>query len=284
MIEGQEGVSWPQWEALGRAAEDAGLDGLFRSDHYAAIGRPGPRGPLDAWGTIAALGAITSTIRLGTLVSPVTFRSASVLAKLVTTADHISNGRAELGIGAGWFEAEHLAYRFAFGTAPERLDELDRQLPEIVRQWTGADDVWPKPVQQRPPIIVGGRAKPRTVRAAIAYADEYNTPCTTVGEASARRQILEDAARAAGRRPLRFSIMTSCVVGRDRTEVEDRLAAYRAVTGKDAPPICGTTDDVVEQLRAYASAGVDRAMLQHLVHEDVEMVGVLGEVAARLRA
>jgi alkanesulfonate monooxygenase SsuD/methylene tetrahydromethanopterin reductase-like flavin-dependent oxidoreductase (luciferase family) len=257
MIEGQEGVTWPQWLALAHAAEDARLDALFRSDHYRAIGRGDPNGALDAWGTICALAAVTRTIRLGTLVSPVTFRKASVLAKLVTTADHISGGRVELGIGAGWFEAEHEAYGFDFGTAAGRLDELDRQLAEITRQWSEADDVWPKPLQRpRPPIIVGGRAKPRTVAAAVRFADEYNTVWPTIEEARERKQRLDDAAAAAGRERLRFSIMI-------------RLE--------------GTADELEERLRAYAEAGVDRVMLQHLEHEDTGAVATVGEVAARLR-
>jgi alkanesulfonate monooxygenase SsuD/methylene tetrahydromethanopterin reductase-like flavin-dependent oxidoreductase (luciferase family) len=257
MIEGQEGVTWPQWLALARAAEEAQLDALFRSDHYRAIGRGDPNGALDAWGTICALAAVTSTIRLGTLVSPVTFRNPSVLAKLVTTADHISGGRVELGIGAGWFEAEHEAYGFDFGTSRRRLDELDRQLAEITRQWTAADHIWPKPVPEpRPPIIVGGRAKPRTVAAAVRFADEYNTVWPTVQEARERKQRLDDAAATAGRDPLRFSIMI-------------RLE--------------GAADELEERLRAYEEAGVERVMLQHLEHEDTETVAMMGEVAARLR-
>jgi alkanesulfonate monooxygenase SsuD/methylene tetrahydromethanopterin reductase-like flavin-dependent oxidoreductase (luciferase family) len=285
MIEGQEGVSWDEWLALAQAAEAAGLDGLFRSDHYRSIVRGEPAGSLDAWATLAGLAACTDRIRLGTMVSPVTFRPASVLAKNVVTVDHISNGRVELGIGAGWYEAEHETYGFRFGTTRERLDELDRQLAEIDRQWTTAGDVWPKSVQQpRPPIIVGGRAKPRTVRAAIAHADEYNTVFATVDETRERRGILDAAARAAGREPLRFSLMTGCVVGRDQGEVEDRIAAWRERTGgEDAPPIAGTVDQVIEQVREYEAAGVERVMLQHVVHEDVEMVALLGEVAAGLR-
>ena len=141
-------------------------DGLFRSDHYRSIVRGEPAGSLDAWATLAALAARTERIRLGTMVSPVTFRHASVLAKNAVTVDHVSGGRVELGIGAGWYEAEHDSYGFPFGTQRARLDELDRQLAEIVRQWTEADDVRPAPFQQpRPPIIVGGKAKPRTVAA-----------------------------------------------------------------------------------------------------------------------
>jgi alkanesulfonate monooxygenase SsuD/methylene tetrahydromethanopterin reductase-like flavin-dependent oxidoreductase (luciferase family) len=283
MVEGQEGVTWEQWLALARATEDAGLDGLFRSDHYRSIVRSEPAGSLDAWATLAGLAAVTSGIRLGTMVSPVTFRRVPVLAKMVATVDHISGGRVELGLGAGWFEAEHDAYGLAFPPLRERLDELDRQLAEVVRHWTEAPEIQPKPLQRpRPPIIVGGTAKPRTVRAAIAHADEYNTVWPTVDEARERKEILDDAARDAGREPLCFSMMTGCVVGRDEADLRERLARFKALTGNDAPPIFGTVDEVVERLREYEAVGVERAMLQNLVHEDVEMVAVLGDVAARL--
>jgi alkanesulfonate monooxygenase SsuD/methylene tetrahydromethanopterin reductase-like flavin-dependent oxidoreductase (luciferase family) len=284
MIEGQEGVTWEQWRALAQAAEDANLEGLFRSDHYRSIGRGDPAGSLDAWATLAGLAAATTKLRLGTMVSPVTFRRVSVLAKLVTTVDHISNGRVELGIGAGWFESEHEAYGFAFPSTKERLDELDRQLEELTRQWTEAPDIWPKPVQQpHPPIIVGGSAKPRTVSAAVRFADEYNTVFATVEEARERKRILDEAARDAGRDPLRFSLMIGCVVGRDESELQQRLEQFRSVSNQQAPPISGTVDQVVAQLREYEQAGVERVMLQHLFHEDVEMVSVLGDVADHLR-
>ena len=286
MIEGQEGVTWEQWLALARAAEQAGLGGLFRSDHYRSIVRGEPAGALDAWATLAALAARTERIRLGTMVSPVTFRHASVLAKNVVTVDHVSGGRVELGIGAGWYEAEHESYGFSFGTPRARLDELDRQLEEITRQWAEADDIRPRPVQQpRPPIIVGGRARPRTVAAAVRHADEYNTTFPSVDEARERARAVAEAAQAAGRPPLRFSMMTGCAVGRDDQEVRDRLAAWCVLTRDESgPPISGTVDEVVAQLREYEAAGVERAMLQHLVHEDVEMVALLGEVATQLAA
>jgi alkanesulfonate monooxygenase SsuD/methylene tetrahydromethanopterin reductase-like flavin-dependent oxidoreductase (luciferase family) len=251
---------------------------FFVSDHYGSFGRGDPAGSLDAWTTLAALAARTERLRLGTMVSPVTFRPASVLAKSAVTVDHISNGRVELGIGAGWFEAEHVTYGFPFATTRERLDELDRQLAEITRQWTEADDVWPKPLQEpRPPIIVGGRARPRTVAAAVRWANEYNTVFPTVEEARERKRILDDAAREAGREPLRYSMMIGCAVGRDEAEVRERLAR-----GPGTPPISGTVEQVVERLRAYEAVGVERAMLQHLAHEDVAMVELLGEVAAAL--
>jgi alkanesulfonate monooxygenase SsuD/methylene tetrahydromethanopterin reductase-like flavin-dependent oxidoreductase (luciferase family) len=269
MIEGQEGVSWEQWLALALAAEQAELDGLFRSDHYRSIHRGDPAGSLDAWATLAALAARTSRIRLGTLVSPTSFRPVSVLAKSVVTVDEISGGRVELG---------------PFGTVGERMSEFERQLEEINRQWTSADDVWPKPVQKpRPPIIVGGGAKPRSVRAAVAFADEYNTVVPTLEQARERCAIVREAAVAAGREPLRFSMMTTCVLGRDEGEVRDRLRAWDESSKIDhRPELAGTVEAVAQTLREYEAVGVERAMLQHLHHEDVEMVALLGELARAL--
>jgi alkanesulfonate monooxygenase SsuD/methylene tetrahydromethanopterin reductase-like flavin-dependent oxidoreductase (luciferase family) len=286
MIEGQEGVTWEQWLALADAAERAGLEGLFRSDHYQSIVRGAPAGSLDAWATLAALAARTKRLRLGTMVSPVTFRPAGVLAKNVVTVDHVSGGRVELGIGAGWYEAEHETYGFPFGTTRSRLDELDRQLEEIAGQWSDGADVWPRPLQHpRPPLIVGGRAKPRTLAAAVRHADEYNLVFPSLDDARDRAQIIADATREADREPLVVSMMIGCVVGRDDGDVADRLGRWRSLTGDDGePPLSGTVAEVVERLQAYEAAGVERAMLQHLDHEDLDMVDVLGEVAAAVRA
>ncbi len=285
MIEGQEGVAWEQWQGLAGAAEAAGLEGLFRSDHYLSILRGAPAGSLDAWATLAAIAATTSRIRLGTMVSPVTFRNASVLAKNAVTVDHVSNGRVELGIGAGWYEAEHEAYGFSFGRARDRLDELDRQLAEIHRQWAEGSEAFPKPFQQpRPPIIVGGAAKPRSVRAAVAFADEYNTTFPSVEDARARRRAVDDAAREAGREPLVFSMMCGCVIGRDAREAHDRLVRWRELTRQPElyPTLFGTVDEVAERLRAYEAVGVERTMLQHLAHEDLDMVALIGDLASGL--
>ena len=286
MIEGQEDVQWDEWLALALAAEEAGLEGLFRSDHYRSIHRGDPAGSLDAWTTLAALAARTQRIRLGTLVSPTTFRPVSVLAKSVVTVDHISGGRVELGIGAGWFEPDHDAYGFPFGTVGERMSELERQLEEINRQWTSATDVWPKPLQKpRPPIIVGGSAKPRSVHAAVRFADEYNTVVPTLDEARERRRAVDEAAETAGREPLRFSMMTTCVVGRDEGEVHDRLHAWADSSELDhTPRIAGTVEQVAETLLEYEAVGVERAMLQHLAHRDLDMVAVLGDLAQELAA
>ncbi len=190
MIEGQEGVTWEQWVALARACEQHGFEGLFRSDHYLAFARQNERGALDPWATISALAAVTDRIRLGTMVSPVTFRHPANLAKLVVTADHVSGGRVELGMGAGWFEEEHRAFGFPFPDTRERMDMLAEQVEIVHGLWGGEGDVFsfagkhyrldacpalPKPFQDpHPPLIMGGRAGPRSAALAARWADEYD--------------------------------------------------------------------------------------------------------------
>jgi alkanesulfonate monooxygenase SsuD/methylene tetrahydromethanopterin reductase-like flavin-dependent oxidoreductase (luciferase family) len=283
MLEGQEGITWDQWLALASAAEAAELDGLFRSDHYLSIHRGPPTGALDAWVTLGALAAHTRRLRLGTLVSPVTFRHVAVLAKSAVSVDHISAGRVELGIGTGWFEPEHVVYGVPFMSTRERFDELERQLAQLQHHWD-SDVIWPKPVQKpHLPVIVGGRAKPRSVAAAVRYADEYNTVLPSLEEARERHRIVFDAARAAGREPLTFSMMTTAVLGRDEAEAEERRRAWlESTTAGVVPQVVGTVEQVAQTLRGYEAVGVERAMLQHLVHEDLEMVKLLGELARAL--
>src|SRR5437764_5590044 len=135
MIEVQEGVTWDQWLALALACEEHGLEGLFRSDHYAPIGSPPGTASLDAWATLAALAARAERIRLGTLVSPVTFRHPSVLAKMAATVDHVSGGRVEVGLGAGWYHADHAQYGFPFADTRVRMQMLAEQLEILHRSF-----------------------------------------------------------------------------------------------------------------------------------------------------
>jgi F420-dependent oxidoreductase-like protein len=290
MIEGQEGVTWDQWVALAQAAEAAGFEALFRSDHYASLdGTPGA-GSLDAWSTINALAAITTTLRLGTLVSPATFRHPSVLARQVVTADHVSDGRVELGLGAGWHGGEHRAHGFPFDPPSDRFDRLAEQLEIVHRSWTegpfdfhgrfydleGADPL-PKPVQTpHPPLIAGGRAKRRGAALAARWADEYNTVYATVEECRERRERIAAACAEAGREPISFSLMTGFAVAGDHAE---RLA-------RDHSPawLAGTPTEIVEQLKALEAAGVERVMLQHLLHTDLDVLELIGrEVIPNVR-
>jgi alkanesulfonate monooxygenase SsuD/methylene tetrahydromethanopterin reductase-like flavin-dependent oxidoreductase (luciferase family) len=281
MIEGQEDVSWDQWLALARACERSGIEALFRSDHYQSVFQDPTRLALDAWATISALGAVTERVRLGTLVSPVTFRRAGEIAKVVATADHVSDGRVELGLGAGWNEREHDAFGFPFPDLRERMDELERQLQHVRRQWA---ELSPPPVQQpRPPLVVGGTAGPRSCRLGARYADEYNTVFALAADCAERKERVDAACRAEGREPIAFSLMTGCVVGRDRSEVERRARAVAERTGLEpsdllegARTIAGTVEQVVARIGEYAAAGVERVYLQHLDHADVEMVELIG--------
>ena len=307
MIEGQEGVSWPQWLALAGACEEHGVPALFRSDHYMNLNGLDPgRAALDAWSTLNALAAVTSTVRLGTLVSPATFRHPSLVAKSVTTADHVSGGRVELGLGAGWHEREHEAYGFPFPPVGVRMDVLEEQLQIVLGNWGEGPfsfdgdhyrlvdlDAQPKPVQRpHPPLIMGGNAGPRSSRLAASYADEYNTAFPTLEDVKTRKAQIDQACERAGRDPIPFSVMTAVVVGVDQAEVAARLGRLAEKTGADPdqlradpPPawIVGTLDAAAEQLAALRDAGVSRVMCQHLLHDDLDAVALLGaELPPRL--
>ncbi|HEV3378657.1 MAG TPA: TIGR03560 family F420-dependent LLM class oxidoreductase [Thermoleophilaceae bacterium] len=304
MIEGQEDVTWEDWVALARACEEQGVETLFRSDHYLSVEGRGERGSLDAWATIAALAALTSKVRLGTLVSPATFRHPSELAKVVVTADRVSGGRVELGMGTGWSEPEHVAYGFPFPPLGERMEMLEEQLQVVNGEWADGPssfegrhystrdlDALPKPVQRsRPPLIVGGQGGPRSLALAARFADEYNTVFKTVAECAEMRRALDAACEGEGREPIPLSLMTGWLAGEDRTELLDRagrLAEWRGDEGDaesflDSLPqawLVGTLDELTERLDELADVGVDRVMCQHLLHRDLDAVEQIGRIA-----
>ncbi len=303
MIEGQEDVGWDEWLALALACEDNGLEGLFRSDHYTSVRDRLDNGSLDAWATLTALGAATERIRLGTCVSPASFRHPSILAKCVVTADHVSGGRVELGMGAGWSEVEHLAYGFPFHDTSTRMEILSEQIEIVHRQWTEEEFSFegrhyalsrlralPKPVQNpHPPLIVGGSAKPKTARLAALWADEYNILTPSPDDCRGARKRLEAACAGVERDPgeLRLSVMTGCMVATDRSELLDRIRRRLDRTGESKDPevwlreeapgqVVGIVDEVATQLTALQGAGVDRVMLQHLDHTDLDMIALIG--------
>jgi F420-dependent oxidoreductase-like protein len=273
MIEGQEDVTWEQWRALADACEQSGIDTLFRSDHYLSVEGRRERGSLDAWTTIAALAAVTSRLRLGTLVSPVTFRHPSLLAKAVVTSDHVSGGgRIELGLGAGWLEAEHEAYGFPFPPTGARMGMLAEQLELVRRMWDeGAVsfegehysvrdlDALPKPLEG-PRLLLGGRGGPRSLALAARHADEYNVFHMTPDQCREVRGGLDAACERERRDPA--SLPLSLMGPVERSEM----------------------DATVERLRALESAGVTRIMTQHLDHEDLDTVEWIGrELAPAVR-
>jgi len=296
MIEGQEGVTWDDWCALADACEEHGVETLFRSDHYISQGDEAANVAHDAWTTIAALAARTSTLRLGTMVSPATFRAPALLANAAATADHVSGGRIELGLGGGWMEREHRAYGFPFPDTRTRLEMLAEQVEIVHRLWTeervdfrGRHYVLedapglPRPVQRpRPPLIVGGSGSRGTVEPALRFADEYNTPFVSPDEAAAIR------AKVPG---LRFGVMTGFLVGETREGMRDRAHELYSRRPREQSfdewladyserCVVGSVDEVVARLRAYESAGCDRIMLQHLLHTDLEPVRLIGRELA----
>lgn len=304
MVEGQEDVTWQNWCDLAQACEESGLEGLFRSDHYLSVQGRKERGSLDAWTTLAGLAARTERIRLGTMVSPATFRHPSMVAKAVVTVDHISNGRAELGLGAGWHEDEHRSYGFDFHSTSHRMEVLAEQLEIVHGSWTQDKfdfrgdhyvlenlNALPKPVQKpHPNLIVGGAAGRRSASLAARWADEYNTVFADAAECLRRRHIVEEAWAGAGRdseRPV-FSLMTGCIVGADNSDLTRRAKSIMDSSGESGDPaswlgglsnewLVGPVDQVVDSLNVLAESGVDRVMLQHQLHTDLEMVHVLGE-------
>jgi F420-dependent oxidoreductase-like protein len=305
MIEGQEGVTWEEWVRLARACEELGFEGLFRSDHYLSFWAPEDRGALDAWATIAALGALTERIRLGSMVSPVTFRHPSELAKSVVTADHVSGGRVELGMGAGWFQREHAAFGFPFPPVRERMDILAEQLEIVHRLWGGDGDevtfdgehyrlescpALPRPVQvPHPPLIVGGGARPRSAALAARWADEYDVVSVDPAGAKDRMARISTACEAIERDPasVRRSLLTKAVVGSDAAEVRRRTEELMAwqheegdvdayLAGLRATHLAGTTEQVLDRLSEYAAAGIQRVLMHQLVHRDLEAVELIG--------
>ena len=226
MIEGQEGVSWEDWLALAQACEQHGIEALFRSDHYLSQTDPA-RAALDAWAVLAALAARTSALELGTLVSPVTFRPAAVLANASATANEISGGRVSLGMGTGWMEAEHEAFGFPFPPMGERLAMLREQL-EAVRGFWGDGP--------RPHLIVGGSGLSGTVGPAAQFADEYNTVLATPAECAERREKLARACEERGREPIPLSLMTACAIGRDEAEARERIQRRLERAGQNVDP------------------------------------------------
>ena len=297
--EPQEGAEYSTLLAAAQATERLGFDAFFRSDHYLAIESPGPPGPTDAWITLAGLARETSRIRLGTLVTPVTFRLPGPLAITVAQVDRMSGGRVELGLGTGWFDAEHTAYGIPFPPLAERFDRLEEQLEVVTGLWGTAEGktfsfsgsyytltdspALPKPVQRpRPPVLIGGGGERRTPRLAARFADEYNVPFDTVEASAAAFGRVRQACQEAGRDPgsLVYSAAQTVCCGRDEAELARRAQA----TGEQLADLrqsglAGSPAEIVDKLGRFARAGAERIYLQVL---DLHDLGHLELIAAEV--
>lgn len=292
--EPQQGASYDTLRRVALAAEDLGFDAFFRSDHYLKMGEvSGLPGPTDAWITLAGLATETKRIRLGTLLTAATFRLPGPLAISVAQVDQMSGGRVELGLGAGWFEAEHSAYAIPFPSVGERFDRLEEQLEIITGLW-GTEDTFsfdgkhyqvtdspglPKPAQRpRPPVLVGGTGPRRTPRLAARFADEFNAPFATVTDTAAQFDRVREACEAAGRYPssMTFSVAHTVCCGKDEAELLRRAQAI-GWTPDDVSQrgITGSPAEVVAKIGEYAEIGADRVYLQILDLTDLDHLDLL---------
>ena len=289
--EPQQGADYPTLLRVARATEDLGFDAFFRSDHYLKIGGSnGLPGPTDAWTTLAGLARETSRIRLGTLVTASTFRHPGPLAITVAQVDHMSGGRVELGIGTGWYEAEHAAYGIPFPPLAERFARYEEQLEVITGLWdvpdggtfsfsgtyfTVADSpALPKPLQRpRPPLIIGGGGPSRTPRLAAKFADEYNFPFGTVEDTAAAFGRVREACAAAGRHEtsMIYSAAQTVCCGRSEAELDRRAKAIgRKPDELRDSALVGTPDEVAEKIGKFAEIGAEHIYLQVLDLQDLD--------------
>ena len=289
--EPQQGASYEDLLAVARKTEECGYDAFFRSDHYLVMGDgDGLPGPTDAWVTLAGLARDTQRIRLGTLLTCATFRLPGPLAISVAQVDAMSGGRVELGIGAGWYDAEHRAYGIPFPPLGERFDRLKEQLEIVTGLWAtrvgerfafdgkhfsiSDSPALPKPAQARIPVIVGGHGPTRTPALAARFANEFNMPFPiSAPAAGAQYDRVRSACREHGRDPddIVLSVALVLCCGRDEAEVKRRAAAI----GRDADELrehglAGTPDEVVSKLKAFADAGAQRVYLQILDLADLD--------------
>jgi F420-dependent oxidoreductase-like protein len=302
--EPQQGASYETLLAVAKASEDLGFDAFFRSDHYLKMGSvSGLPGPTDAWITLAGLARDTSRIRLGTLMSPATFRYPGPLAISVAQVDQMSGGRVEFGFGAGWYEAEHAAYAVPFPDLGERFDRFAEQLAVITGLWaTPAGETFsftgqhytvtdspglPKPAQQpRPPVLIGGYGARRTPALAARYADEFNLGFASVSVTGTAFDRVRAACAAAGRDEASMAYSAAQVVCCGRTA--DELKRRAAAIGRDLDELrehglAGTPEEIAGKIAGFAGLGAKRLYLQVLDLHDLDHLALLAELIPAVR-
>jgi F420-dependent oxidoreductase-like protein len=294
--EPQQGASYQTLRSVALAAEELGFDAFFRSDHYLKMGSvSGLPGPTEAWATLAALAVETSRIRLGTLVTPATFRLPGPLAITVAQVDQMSGGRIELGLGAGWYAAEHTAYGVPFPPLGERFDILTEQLEIITGLWDTADGetfsfsgthyqlsdspALPRPAQRpRPPVILGGAGARRTPRLAARFAAEFNLGFHSVRDSATAFTRVREACEVAGRHStsMTYSVAQVVCCGKDEAEFRRRAAAI----GREPAEIRehglgGTPGEIADKIASFAEIGAERIYLQVLDLSDLDHLGLI---------
>lgn len=302
--EPQQGATYEQLLRVAQAAEQLGYGAFFRSDHYLAMNVDGLPGPTDAWITLAGLARETSTIRLGTLVTSATFRHPGPLAVSVAQVDAMSGGRVEFGLGAGWYEEEHLAYGIPFPGVKERFDKLEETLAVVTGMWRtpvgekfsydGAhhrildSPALPKPHHPGgPPIVMGGLGKRRTPALAARYADEFNLPFASVEDSATQFERVRQACRAVERDPAGLVYSNALVLCCGRTEAEVTARAGRI--GREVAELrengaAGSPAELVDKIGRYGELGATRIYLQTLDLDDLDHLELVAtEVLPQLR-
>ena len=300
-------TDWPSLRDACLAVERAGWDTLWVDDHLLADEGDWADPKLEGWATLSALATLTERVRLGLLVAANTFRNPGLTAKLATTLDHVSGGRAILGLGGGWFEREHDAFGIDFGSGfGERLDRLDEAVG-LIRRLLGGETVThkgrsyemtdaicrPRPVQARLPILIGGSGPRKTLRTTAAYADLWNAfgqPDAIAAHDAVLRGHCQDLGR--DEREIARTVTQDAVI-RDTTEaamaVYDELADIHRLdekTGSDSGAryvlLAGPPGPIAERLREFEAVGVNEVIWIFRHPFDLETIERIGEVRAAL--
>jgi len=280
MIEGQEGLNWERWRRLCHDVERLGFASLRRSEHLISLMGDDNRDCIDCWTSLALAAEWTKTIQFGPMVSPMTFHQAAVLARQAAAVDLVSKGRLILGVGAGWNEREHEMFGVPFLNLGERMDLFEQGVERIRDTWAKSN---PKPAQNPIPLLMGGVGEKRALPLAAREAAEWNYTRLDHEEYRHKRSVLNEACKQIGRDPatLRYSVMVSYIIGRDKSELRERAVNLSKVVprlGRDSPDetlaaarqsmFVGTPDEVAEQIKRYAKLGVELFMLQHFLLDD----------------
>lgn len=294
--EPQQGAGYTRLTKLAQAAEELGYNGFFVSDHYLVMGDADPRwGPTDAFTTLAGLARDTAKLRLGTLVTPVTFRRPGQLALIVAQVDDMSGGRLEVGVGAGWNDDEHAARGIPFPPLGDRFDMLEEQIDMLHQLWETPDGepfsfegstfamaespALPQPTQAGGiPLIVGGGGPKRTPRLAARHGAEFNLPFAPPRAFSKQRQVVRSACEEHGRDPdtLIYSTAQVVCIGSSDEEMARRAAAIgREPAELRKNGIAGTPAEAVEKIGQFAEAGVERLYFQVLDEDDLDHIALI---------
>jgi F420-dependent oxidoreductase-like protein len=293
MIEGQDGLNWERWKRLASAAEDLGFAGLYRSDHFTNATGP-HKDALEMWISFAYLASDTSRMEFGPMVSPVSFRNPVITAWSAAAVDDLSNGRLHLGLGAGWQDREHESHGFELleiGPRFTRFEEGIQVVTTLLRsdapssfkgEFFSLDEALLLPRPKRPggpPIVVGGNGPKRTMPLAARYADEWNAVFPTPERFRELSAHLDQLMEREGRSPdaIKRTMMHRVTIGRNQQELDGKLEGMDVENLKSRGAVLGTPDEIVEQLGAFAEAGVSRVMAQWIQMDDIDGLEVVAD-------